>query len=174
MKKVVFVLFVFVVVFIFVFVVEFGDGIIKFIGEIVDVLCVVFIDFQNQEVVLGQVKKNIFKVIGDKFFFKFFQIKLEDCDIIFNIKVNVSFNGVGDIDDVILVFVNIEVGVVIGVGIGIYDNVNKFVEMNIGKFIIMLVVGQIVLYYIVNYVVIKDIVIIGYGNVEVDFNLFYE
>ncbi|MEA7187983.1 F7-2 fimbrial protein, partial [Salmonella enterica subsp. enterica serovar Virginia] len=40
---------------------ESGDGTIKFTGEIVDAPCVVSTDSQNREVVLGQVKKNIFK-----------------------------------------------------------------------------------------------------------------
>lgn len=96
MKKVVFALSALAVVSTSAFAAESGDGTIKFTGEIVDAPCVVSTDSQNQEVVLGQVKKNIFKAIGDKSSSKPFQIKLEDCDITSNTKVNVSFNGVGD------------------------------------------------------------------------------
>ncbi|MGS9184118.1 long polar fimbrial protein LpfA, partial [Salmonella enterica subsp. enterica serovar Infantis] len=40
---------------------------------------------------LGQVKKIIFKAIGEKSSSKPFQIKLDDCDITSNTTVNVSF-----------------------------------------------------------------------------------
>ncbi len=66
MKKVVFALSALAVVSTSAFAAESGDGTIKFTGEIVDAPCVVSTDSQNQEVVLGQVKKNIFKAIGDK------------------------------------------------------------------------------------------------------------
>ncbi|EES3220815.1 long polar fimbria major subunit LpfA, partial [Escherichia coli] len=112
--------------------------------------------------------------IGDKSSSKPFQIKLEDCDITSNTKVNVSFNGVGDTDDATLVSVNTEAGAATGVGIGIYDNANKLVEMNTGKSTTTLAAGQTVLYYTANYVATKDTVTTGYGNAEVDFNLSYE
>ncbi|EIG0026027.1 long polar fimbria major subunit LpfA [Salmonella enterica] len=171
MKKVVFALSALAVVSTSAFAAESGDGTIKFTGEIVDAPCVVSTDSQNQEVVLGQVKKNIFKAIGDKSSSKPFQIKLEDCDITSNTKVNVSFNGV---DDATLVSVNTEAGAATGVGIGIYDNANKLVEMNTGKSTTTLAAGQTVLYYTANYVATKDTVTTGYGNAEVDFNLSYE
>ncbi len=172
MKKVVFALSALAVVSTSAFAAESGDGTIKFTGEIVDAPCVVSTDSQNQEVVLGQVKKNIFKAIGDKSSSKHF--KLEDCDITSNTKVNVSFNGVGDTDDATLVSVNTEAGAATGVGIGIYDNANKLVEMNTGKSTTTLAAGQTVLYYTANYVATKDTVTTGYGNAEVDFNLSYE
>ncbi|EAA8439126.1 long polar fimbria major subunit LpfA [Salmonella enterica subsp. enterica serovar Michigan] len=174
MKKVVFALSALAVVSTSAFAAESGDGTFKFTGEIVDAPCVVSTDSQNQEVVLGQVKKNIFKAIGDKSSSKPFQIKLEDCDITSNTKVNVSFNGVGDTDDATLVSVNTEAGAATGVGIGIYDNANKLVEMNTGKSTTTLAAGQTVLYYTANYVATKDTVTTGYGNAEVDFNLSYE
>ncbi|EBL5810473.1 long polar fimbria major subunit LpfA [Salmonella enterica subsp. enterica serovar Newport] len=174
MKKVVFALSALAVVSTSAFAAESGDGTIKFTGEIVDAPCVVSTDSQNQEVVLGQVKKNIFKAIGDKSSSKPFQIKLEDGDITSNTKVNVSFNGVGDTDDATLVSVNTEAGAATGVGIGIYDNANKLVEMNTGKSTTTLAAGQTVLYYTANYVATKDTVTTGYGNAEVDFNLSYE
>ncbi|EIR8111970.1 long polar fimbria major subunit LpfA, partial [Salmonella enterica subsp. enterica serovar Kentucky] len=151
MKKVVFALSALAVVSTSAFAAESGDGTIKFTGEIVDAPCVVSTDSQNQEVVLGQVKKNIFKAIGDKSVSKPFQIKLEDCDITSQTKVNVSFAGVGDADDATLVSVNTEAGAATGVGIGIYDNANKLVEMNTGKSTTTLAAGQTVLYYTANY-----------------------
>lgn len=57
MKKVVFALSALAVVSTSAFAAESGDGTIKFTGEIVDAPCVVSTDSQNQEVVLGQVKK---------------------------------------------------------------------------------------------------------------------
>ncbi|EPJ3207603.1 long polar fimbrial major subunit LpfA [Citrobacter freundii] len=151
-----------------------GDGTVKFTGEIVDAPCVVSTDSQNQEVVLGQVKKTVFTAVGDKSVSKPFQIKLEDCDISTKTKVNVSFSGVADADDSTLVSVNTEAGAATGVGIGIYDNSNTAVAMNTGKSTTTLTEGQTVLYYTANYVATNATVTTGYGNAEVDFNLTYE
>lgn len=42
--------------------------------------CVLSVDSQNQEVVLGQVQKSVFAAVGDKSQQNAFEIKLEDCD----------------------------------------------------------------------------------------------
>ena len=151
-----------------------GDGTVKFTGEIVDAPCVISTDSQNQEVVLGQVKKSVFTAVGDKSVSKPFQIKLEDCDISTKTKVNVSFTGVADADNATLVSVNTEAGASTGVGIGIYDNGNQLIDMNTGASTTTLSEGQTVLYYTANYVATSDTVTTGYGNAEVDFNLTYE
>lgn len=151
-----------------------GDGSIKFTGEIVDAPCVISTDSQNQEVVLGQVKKTVFAAVGDKSTAQPFQIKLEDCDITSKKKVNVSFSGVGDTDKPELISVSTEPGAATGVGIGIYDNANVAIPMNTGKSTTTLSQGQTVLYYTANYVATKAAVTTGYGNAEVDFNLTYE
>jgi type 1 fimbria pilin len=174
MKKVIFALSALAVVSTSAFAAESGDGTVKFTGEIVDAPCVVSTDSQNQEVVLGQVKKSVFKAVGDKSVSKPFQIKLEDCDITSKTKVNVSFTGVADAADAKLVSVNTEAGAATGVGIGIYDNANKAVDMNTGKSTTTLATGQTVLYYTANYVATNATVTTGYGNAEVDFNLSYE
>ena len=173
MKKVVFALSALAVVSTSAFAADSGDGTVKFTGEIVDAPCVVSTDSQNQEVVLGQVKKTVFKAVGDKSVSKPFQIKLEDCDISSKTKVNVNFTGVADADDAKLVSVSTEAGAASGVGIGI-DNANKLVDMNSGKSTTTLSAGQTVLYYTANYVATKAAVTTGYGNAEVDFNLSYE
>ncbi|MCV5341179.1 long polar fimbria major subunit LpfA1, partial [Escherichia coli] len=80
------------------FAAESGDGTVKFTGEIVDSPCVLSVDSQNQEVVLGQVQKSVFAAVGDKSPAKPFEIKLEDCDTTTMKKANVSFTGVGDAD----------------------------------------------------------------------------
>ncbi|MFT0154972.1 long polar fimbrial protein LpfA, partial [Salmonella enterica] len=80
MKKVVFALSALAVVSTSAFAAESGDGTIKFTGENVDAPGVVSTDSQNQEVVLGQVKKNIFKASGDKSSSKPIQITQEDSD----------------------------------------------------------------------------------------------
>ena len=173
MKKVIFALSALAVVSTSAFAAESGDGTVRFSGEIVDAPCVISTDSQNQEVMLGQVKKNVFKAAGDKSVSKPFQIKLEDCDITSKTKVDVSFAGVADADNAKLVSVNTEAGAASGVGIGIYDNANKLVDMNTGKSTTTLAAGQTVLYYTANYVATKDAVTTGYGNAEVDFNLTY-
>lgn len=174
MKKAIFALSALAVVSTSAFAANSGDGTIKFTGEIVDSPCTVSTDSQNQEVVLGQVKKSVFTAVGDKSVAKPFEIKLEDCDITTNTKVNVSFAGVGDTDNPKLVSVSTEAGAATGVGIGIYDNSNTAVDMNTGKSTMTLSAGQTVLYYTANYVATKDTVTTGYGNAEVDFNLTYE
>lgn len=151
-----------------------GDGTVKFTGEIVDAPCVISTDSQNQEVVLGQVKKSVFAAAGDKSTATPFEIKLEDCDITAKKKVNVSFSGVGDADKSDLISVSTESGSATGVGIGIYDNTNTLVPMNTGKSTTTLTEGQTVLYYTASYVATKTAVTTGYGNAEVDFNLTYE
>lgn len=174
MKKVVFALSALAVVSTSALAAQSGDGTVKFTGEIVDAPCVISTDSQNQEVVLGQVKKSTFAAVGDKSVSKPFEIKLEDCDISTKTKVNVSFTGVADADNAKLISVNTEAGAATGVGIGIYDNANKAVDMNTGKSTTTLAAGQTVLYYTANYVATKTAVTTGYGNAEVDFNLSYE
>lgn len=173
MKKVIFALSALAVVSTSAFAAESGDGTVRFSGEIVDSPCVISTDSQNQEVVLGQVKKTVFKAAGDKSVSTPFQIKLEDCDISSKTKVDVSFAGVADADNAKLVSVNTEAGAATGVGIGIYDNSNTMVDMNTGKSTTTLAAGQTVLYYTANYVATKTDVTTGYGNAEVDFNLTY-
>ncbi|MGL4683536.1 MAG: long polar fimbrial major subunit LpfA [Hafnia alvei] len=151
-----------------------GDGSVKFTGEIVDAPCVISADSQNQEVVLGQVKKSVFTAAGDKSTAKPFEIKLEECDITSKKKVNVSFSGVGDSVKSDLISVSTETGAATGVAIGIYDNSNTLVPMNTGKSTTTLSEGQTVLYYTASYVSTGDTVTTGYGNAEVDFNLTYE
>jgi len=174
MKKVIFALSAMAAISSSAFAANSGDGTVKFTGEIVDAPCVIATDSQNQEVVLGQVKKSVFTGKGVKSTAKPFQIKLEDCDISDKTKVNVSFSGVGDTDDATLVSVSTEAGAATGVGIGIYDNTNTLVAMNTGKSMTTLSAGQTVLYYTASYVSSKDAVTTGYGNAEVDFNLSYE
>ena len=99
MKKVIFALSALAVVSSSAFAANSGDGTVKFTGEIVDAPCVVSTDSQNQEDVLGQDKKTVFKAVGDKSVSKPFQIKLEDCDITSKTKVDVSFAGVADADN---------------------------------------------------------------------------
>ena len=173
MKKVIFALSALAVVSTSVFAAQSGDGTIKFTGEIVDAPCVVSPDSQNQEVVLGQVKKSVFSNVGDKSTATPFKIKLEDCDISTDTSVDVSFNGVGDADNPKMVSVSTEPGAATGVGIGIYDNKNTLVDMNTGKSTNTLQAGQTVLYYTASYVATKAAVTTGYGNAEVDFNLTY-
>lgn len=151
-----------------------GDGTIKFTGEIVDSPCVISVDSQNQEVVLGQVKKSVFTEVGDKSSSRPFEIKLEECDISSKTKVNVSFSGIADETNDSLLSVNTEAGSASGVGIGIYDNGNKLVDVNTGKATTTLQAGQTVLYYTASYVATKAAITTGYGNAEVDFNLTYE
>ncbi len=56
MKKVVFALSALALTSGSVFAADSGDGTVKFTGEIVDAACVLSVDSQNQEVVLGQVQ----------------------------------------------------------------------------------------------------------------------
>ncbi len=65
MKKVVFALTALALTSGTVFAAESGDGTVKFTGEIVDSPCVLSVDSQNQEVVLGQVQKSVFAAVGD-------------------------------------------------------------------------------------------------------------
>ena len=159
-----------------VFAADSGDGTVKFTGEIVDTPCVLSVDSQKQEVVLGQVQKSVFTAAGAKSPSKPFEIKLEDCDTgSGKTKVKVGFNGVGDSDsNGELVSVSTEAGAATGVGIGIYDNTNTLIKLNSGEAETTLKDGQTVLYFTANYVSTKDTVTTGYGNAEVDFNLSYE
>lgn len=174
MKKVVFALTALALTSGTVFAAESGDGTVKFTGEIVDSPCVLSVDSQNQEVVLGQVQKSVFAAVGDKSPAKPFEIKLEDCDTTTMKKANVSFTGVGDADKSDLISVSTEAGAAKGVGIGIYDNSNILVALNGGKASVDLKTGQTVLYFTANYVSTLATVTTGYGNAQVDFNLSYE
>ncbi len=93
MKKVVFALTALALTSGTVFAAESGDGTVKFTGEIVDSPCVLSVDSQNQEVVLGQVQKSVFAAVGDKSPAKPFEIKLEDCDTTTMKKANVDSIG---------------------------------------------------------------------------------
>ncbi|TGB90767.1 long polar fimbrial protein LpfA [Escherichia sp. E2748] len=160
-----------------VFAAESGDGTVKFIGEIVDAPCVLSVDSQKQEVVLGQVNKSVFTAIGAKSPSKPFEVKLEECDTgAGKTKVKVGFSGVGDSDSTngSLVSLSTEAGAATGVGIGIYDNSNTLIPLNSGTAETEIKDGQTVLYFTANYVSTKDVVTTGYGNAEVDFNLTYE
>ncbi|EFO1477138.1 long polar fimbrial protein LpfA [Escherichia coli] len=174
MKKVIFALSALALTSGSVFAADSGDGTVKFTGEIVDAACVLSVDSQNQEVVLGQVQKSVFKAIGDKSPSKSFEIKLEDCDITTLKKVKVGFSGVGDADKPELISVSTESGAAKGVGIGIYDNSNTLVPMNTGNTTANLKKGQTVLYFTANYVSTLATVSTGYGNAQVDFDLSYE
>ncbi|EEZ4382684.1 long polar fimbrial major subunit LpfA [Escherichia whittamii] len=174
MKKVIFALSALALTSGSVFAAESGDGTVKFTGEIVDAACVLSVDSQNQEVVLGQVQKSVFKAVGDKSPSKPFEIKLEDCDITTLKKVKVGFSGVGDADKPELISVSTESGAAKGVGIGIYDNSNTLVPMNTGNTTADLKKGQTVLYFTANYVSTLATVSTGYGNAQVDFDLSYE
>ncbi|EHX9418200.1 long polar fimbrial major subunit LpfA [Escherichia coli] len=174
MKKVIFALSALALTSGSVFAADSGDGTVKFTGEIVDAACVLSVDSQNQEVVLGQVQKSVFAAVGDKSPSKPFEIKLEDCDITTLKKAKVSFSGVGDTDKPELISVSTEAGAAKGVGIGIYDNSNTLVAMNSGESSTNLKKGQTVLYFTANYVSTLAAVTTGYGNAQVDFNLSYE
>ncbi|EFX8916794.1 TPA: fimbrial protein [Shigella flexneri] len=139
------------------------DGVVNFVGEIVDTTCEVTSDTADQIVPLGKVSKNAFSGVGSLASPQKFSIKLENCPATYT-QAAVRFDGTG------------QAIAAIGVGIRIFNQSdNSQVKLyNDSDYTAIDAEGKAEMKFIARYVATNATVTAGTANADSQFTVEYK
>ncbi|EFV7663076.1 TPA: fimbrial protein, partial [Shigella flexneri] len=139
------------------------DGVVNFVGEIVDTTCEVTSDTADQIVPLGKVSKNAFSGVGSLASPQKFSIKLENCPATYT-QAAVRFDGTG------------QAIAATGVGIRIFNQSdNSQVKLyNDSDYTAIDAEGKAEMKFIARYVATNATVTAGTANADSQFTVEYK
>lgn len=105
-------------------------GSVHFKGTVVNAGCAVDTNSIEQEVSMGQIRRDAFTGVGSWVDPVGFTITLTDCDISVSQSAGVAFQGPSDIHDPLVFAVANGPGSAVGVGLGIYDEQSNLIVPN--------------------------------------------
>lgn len=148
-------------------------GQINYNGQVVNAPCVVSINSQNQQVVMGQVRSDEFSGLGSWSDAQSFTIELQDCDTSLSSTVGILFRGVADTNDP-QVF---QVGggsAAKGIGLGIFNDKGQLIVPNSAPLTFQVLNdGNNTVPFIAKYRETKMKIQPGDANATIDFSLVY-
>lgn len=150
-----------------------AGGQIAFVGTAVDAACSVDTSSINEEVQMGQVRKDAFVGIGSWADPVGFTLTLTDCSTAVSQSAGVAFQGVTDSHDPLVLAMTNGPGSAQGIGLGIYDEQSNLVVPNSApRTYKPLIDGTNVLHFIAKYRSTAQIVP-GDASVIANFTVIY-